>query len=401
MKPVASFIPALLTCFAASGATTNLSLDDIAARMAGIDCYTDSCTYDVLLASLSEPVSYHIALESKTASSDTLSPCDYIIRWNLRAPSGISSGFSAYFDGSHFRFRDKRLQEYHAQWSTEPFAPADDTSRGVQCQAQFCELLPQFMAEHFRKMAADSTYIYTIKTDVPFNGRQAVIIEGVRRVSGYDGAEYTYVLDAATLHPLKTELDNNPGQIGEQSIEVTYGNRNTADSKCSIDMATLMSTESEAFEKFRESTFSLESLPGRVLPEIAAPTTTGERYLHQRGDSFASPPVTVFLDTTVGSTPTVVADVREAIAMLPMQVDVIWAFLDHRIDDVEGVVARPLPGEHLLMHATGAARDCGVGTSTPTLIFVNADGTVADYINGYNQDLMTLVIQKASMLRGN
>lgn len=392
-------VPALLAGAIAANAAQPAALGEIADRMADIGCYADTCRYEVLLASLSQPVSYDISLESNAAPADTLSPCDYIIRWALHSPSGLSAGFSAYFDGAHFRFRDKRLQEYHAEWNSEPFAPGGDTARGVQCQAQFAELLPQFMARRFRAMAADSSYIYTV-TYGRDNGHEAVIIDGVQRYAGYDGAEYTYVLDAATLMPRRIELENNPGQIGEQSIVVTYGNASTG-GQCAIGMDALMASESEAFEKYRESTFTLESLPGRMLPEIAAPTTTGERYLHLRGDAFAAPTILAFLDSSVDSTPAVVNTVREAVAMLPMQVDVIWAFLDHRADDVEAVILRPLPGEHLLMHATGAARDCGTGTSTPALIFVNADGSVSDFVNGYNQDMLSVVIQKASVLKSH
>ncbi len=391
-----SFVFIVATLLATSEATTAASADltEIAGRMSAIDCYKADCTYEVLLASLSQPVTYTVSLESSAASADTLAPCHYIIRWSLPAAADTTSGFSAYFDGTHFRFRDKRLQEYHSEWSAQSFAPGGDTWRGVQCQAQFCELLPQFMAARFREMAADTSYIYTVKTV-----NDAVVIDGVRLFGGYDGAEYTYTLDAATLLPRRIELENNPGQIGEQSIAVTYSSQPAKPSGCTIAMATLTATESEAFEKYRESSFTLESLPGRMLPEIAAPTTTGERYMHVRGDGFAAPTVLVFLESSVGSTADVVRAVREAIAMLPMQVDVIWAFLDHRADDVEAVIERPMPGEHLLMHATRAARDCGVGTSTPAIVFVNADGKVSDFINGYNQDLLPLVIQKASLLK--
>lgn len=392
MKSFALIVSTLLASSAATAACADLT--EIAGRLSAIDCYKADCTYEVLLASLSQPVTYTVSLESAAAPADTLAPCRYIIRWSLPTASDTTSGFSAYFDGTHFRFRDKRLQEYHSEWSAQSFAPGGDTRRGVQSQAQFCELLPQFMAERFREMASDSSYIYTVKTV-----NDAIVIDGVRRFNGYDGAEYTYTLDASTLLPRRIELENNPGQIGEQSIAVTYGPQPAKPSGCTIDMATLTATESEAFEKYRESSFTLESLPGRMLPEIAAPTTTGERYLHVRGDGFAAPTVLVFLESSVGSTADVVRDVREAIAMLPMQVDVIWAFLDHRADDVETVILRPMPGEHLLMHATGAARDCGVGTSTPAIVFVNADGKVADFINGYNQDLLPLVIQKASLLK--
>ena len=133
-------------------------ISDIAARLGAMDAYADSCTYEVLLASLSEPVTYTVGLESEPAVGDTLSP----ISWSLPTPSGLVEGFSSYFDGSHFRFRDKRLQEYHAATDSEPFAPGGDVRRGVQRQVQFADLLPQFIAEHFAEMAADSTYIFSV-----------------------------------------------------------------------------------------------------------------------------------------------------------------------------------------------------------------------------------------------
>ena len=80
-----------------------------------------------------------------------------------------------------------------------------------------------------------------------------------------------------------------------------------------------------------------------------------------------------------------------------MSVDVIWAFFDHRVDDIEAVVPSIRPGEHLLMNARGAASDCGVGADTPVLVFVGADGVVRDFVQGYNQDLKSIVIQKASL----
>ena len=83
--------------------------------------------------------------------------------------------------------------------------------------------------------------------------------------------------------------------------------------------------------------------------------------------------------------------------MSPRQVDIVWAFLDHRGDDVSPLTDGAIPGESVLIHAGGAARDCGVGAVTPVLIFANSDGTVSDFIRGYNQDLESLVIQKANL----
>ncbi len=53
-------------------------------------------------------------------------------------------------------------------------------------------------------------------------------------------------------------------------------------------------------------------------------------------------------------------------------------------------------GESVLINAGGAARDCGVGTTTPALIFTGADGHVTDIIIGYNKSLPSNVIQKVT-----
>lgn len=374
-----------------------MSLEELSARLSETKCFADSCTYEVLLASLAEPVSYGITLESSLPTkTDSLAPCDYYISWTLPAPSGVSEGFSAYFDGSHFRFRDKRLQEYHAEEDAEPFAPGGDVSRGVQAQAQFTELLPQFIGARFSEMANDTTYLFKLSADTVVDGRKSIVVEGVRRVNGFDGAEYLYVFDVGTLRPLRMELENNPGQIGEQSIVVTFRGKVGNSAGCGINLDKLMARESEAFEKYRESTFTLESLPGRPLPEIAAPTTTGERYFHGHGTEFASPTIVAVLDASVGSTPEVIDAVRSAVGVLPMQIDVIWAFVNHRAEDVEAVMASIVPGETLLMHSGSVARDCGTASLTPVLIFVAPNGVVDDFIAGYNQNLRSLVIEKAS-----
>lgn len=378
----------------AAGASA-MSLGELGRKMTAIGCYADSAVYEVLLPNFSEPVRYSLGLESAPAAGDTLAACRYFVGWQLPAPSGISEGFIAYFDGTHYRMRDRRLQEYHYEWAPEVFAPGGDVSRGVQCQAQFAELLPQNLGQRFIQMEGDSTYIYTVVADTVVGGSRSVVVDGVRRAAGYDGMEYTYIIDAATLLPRRMEFENNPGQLGEQSITVEYSGADTADRV--IDEASVVQRRPEAFEKYRESTFSLKSLPGSPLPRIASRTTTGERYLHERGEAFAVPTLVAFVDAEVGSTPDLVGAVRRAVDALPYQVDVVWAFLNHRVDDIEAVVPQIRAGEHLLVSARAAARDCGVGTVTPVLLFVSPDGTVADYMVGYNPDLASLVIQKASI----
>ncbi len=395
MKNIKIFA-ALLTA-AVAPAYGEMSLGEIAGRLEALDNYADSCRYEVLLPSFSDPVVYTVALKSASAEGDTLAPCRYVIEWDLTTPTGHSEGFSAYFDGAHFRFRDSRMQEYHTAEGIEPFAPGGNASRGVQQQVQFADLLPQFIAARFREMESDSTYIYKVWDDKVVNGRHSTVVEGLRRANGYDGNEFTYILDAQTLMPVRLEFENNPGQISEQSITVMYGGGVPAGDVV-IDMESLSDAYPDAFGKYRSSQYSLETLPGLPLPEITAGTLSGERYTHARGEGFGSPVVVVFLDTTVGSTPDVVASVRDALLQLPRQVDVIWSFLDHRADDITPLVGRLLPGETALVHATGAARNCGVGALTPVIVFVREDGTVSDFIRGFNQELGSLVIDKASVI---
>lgn len=388
----------LLLAAVASIATPSVAavtLDDIAGKLARTGCYKAQARYEVLLASLSEPVTYTVDLESTAAPADTLAPCNYIIEWTLPHAGGNSQGFSAYFDGDHYRFRNKSLQEYHVSESKEPFSPGGRTDRGVQRQAQFVSLLPQFMAEMFAQMAVDSSYVVTVVPDTVFDGTAATVVKGVRQTDGVDVSEYVYVLDPETFLPRSIDLENNPGQIGEQSISIHF-NAPATPPECKVTYARLVDAWPDAFGKYRESAFGVESLPGRPMPRIVAPTTTGERYLHERGQGFAVPVIVAFLDTSTGSTPDVVGQVRGAVALLPFQVDVIWAFVNHRIDDVESIVPQVLPGEHLLINASGAARNCGVGNTLPVLVFAAADGNVTDILVGFNNNLASDVIQKAT-----
>lgn len=380
----------------AASAGHAMDLAELGNRLRTMPSFNDSVSYEVLLPSLSDPVVYALSLESVAASADTLAPCSYFIGWELPVPSGTSEGFLAYFDGTHYRMRDQRLQEYHYQWTPEVFAPAGDARRGVQSQAQFSDILPQNIGQHFIDMTSDTTYITKVIPDTMVSGQKSIVVEGVRRTAGFDAGEYEYVFDATTLRPRYIEFENNPGQLSEQNIIVRYAGL-SASGEVNIDENSVIARRPEAFGKYRESTFSLESLPGRKLPRISAPTSTGQRYLHERGDAFAAPTLIVFAETSVGSTSDLVRDIRAAVDVMPRQIDVVWAFLDHRTEDIERAVPDIRPGEHILVGARGAARDCGVAKITPVLIFTGTDGVVRDYIVGYNQDMTSLVIQKATL----
>lgn len=387
----------LLAAFGGAAAETD-RLAEIGRRMAEMPCFVDSCAYEVLLPTLSEPVKYSLAVES-AAVADSLAPCSYIISWSLPAPTGVRSGFSAYFDGTHFRFMNERLQEYHLEWDAASFAPSGNVADGVQRRAQFADILPQFIGENFVAMSTDTTYTWTIREGIRYAGRDAVRVEGVRRLAGFDALEFEYTLDASTFTPLHIDLENNPGQLGEQNVTVTFGAA-ASSTACNIGMDRLLELHGAVLQHYRESSFSLEELVGRPMPRITLPTADGSRYIHHKGEPLAATTLFVIVDCSVGSTPDVIAAVRKAVDYLPLSAEVVWTFLDRRADDVLPLVQPLRPGETAAINGGSAARDCGVGSLTPVIIIASPDGNVADFIRGYNQDLESLVIQKTTLANG-
>ena len=175
-------------------------------------------------------------------------------------------------------------------------------------------------------------------------------------MAGYDAQEFSYVLAADTYAPMEMELENNPGQVGEQTVTVRFSMSDTA-ADCDFTLEALMKRQSEAFEKFRDSSFSLEELVGEPLPEIALPTGNGGHYVHHRGEAMPATTVLVFLESGLGSASEVVQAVRDAIAMVPSAAEVVWLFSDRRVDDVAPLVGRELPGETTVLNSGEALRD--------------------------------------------
>ncbi|MDE6109240.1 MAG: hypothetical protein K2F72_03015, partial [Muribaculaceae bacterium] len=188
----------------------------IAAGLSGATPYSATARYEVLLPQSEDPVEYTIALYScAPAATDTLSPCDYLIDWSMNTPSGPSTGFSAYFDGHHYRLRDKRMQEYHYSDRPSSFAPGGSVESGVQQQAQFASLLPAFIAREIERMAGNDRFTYAI---TPSRDGTTVTLKGVERYNGVPGREFEYTFDAATSLPLKAEICYNPGHMSEQTV---------------------------------------------------------------------------------------------------------------------------------------------------------------------------------------
>ncbi len=365
------------------------SLGDIADRLSAATPYHATAHYEVLLPQSEEPVAYEVALNAaKPATRDTLAPCDYLIDWTMDTPSGPSRGFSAYFGGHHYRFRDKRLQEYHFDDSAAPFVARGTVRLGVQQQAQFASLLPAFLAERMREIEADSSYTYNI-TETPATVR----VQGVQRFGGVDGLEFSYTFDTESGLPVEAEFCHNPGQMSEQTVAVRYGAPDVATMDATLSEPALMALYPEAFSRYRESDYTLANLPGRPLPEVSAPTLGGERYTRRSGEPFGTPAVVALLDADVDGCAETVGQLREAVAASPRQGALILAFVSNHPDAVADAILAPHPGEVILTGARGLARACGA-TATPVVIVCASDGTVQNVHTGRNKELPSLVMQE-------
>lgn len=353
--------------------------------------YHGNVTYSVLLPQAEDPVVYNIDLRSTVSPGDVLAPCRYLIEWDMRPSDDAditSSGFSAYLDGSHYRYRDNRLQEYHMSWDSIPFIIANG---GVQCNAQFTDVLPQFLGRELNRLVADTNFVYTWTPDTLYNGRHVAVLSGRQLYHDYVSKEATYIFNPATLMPLAIELENNPGSISEQTVTISYTDNSTE----TFPIATeedLMTRYPEVFEKYRESNFRVENLPGTQLPTFSAPALGGERYSYNRGDRPGTPLVIAIVDATVANTPAAIEAVRSAAATSPTAFDVIIAFVTSDAEQASEIAGKPRRGETILTSARALARDCGV-TACPTLLYVDSRGTVTDVTLGHSNTLTDTIIQ--------
>lgn len=368
---------------------------DIVSALRKTGCYQSDVSFSVSLPQSDKDVVYSVRLGSAPAPDDPLSPCSYLTDWTLDTPSGKVNGFSAYFDGHHYRYRNERLQEYHMDWDSIPFMPRGN-SGGVQSTAQFTDLYPAFIADELSAMEADPRYRLTVKPDVRFDGAKAVEVDAVMTVNDVTAMEKTFLFDAESMLPLRIDTESNPGQITEQSMLVTY--TYPAEMHCpDVTEEALTALYPEVFEKYRENNFRIENLAGTQLPTFSLPTTTGERYTYHRGEPFACPTVIALLDPAAGFNAEIVEATRGAVDRLPSQADVIWVFNSTNIDAIEAVVPSIRPGEHLLMNGKSLARDCGAA-SLPVVIMADSGGKVKNVVLGFNKDIGNIVLQTMALV---
>ena len=353
--------------------------------------YAGNARFEVLLPSAQDPVAYDVQLQSSATGADSLAPCSYLIRWTAQTPSGPNKGFSTYFDGNHYRYRNSKLQEYHAAESPAAFAPDGNIGAGVQTTAQFADILPQYLGEKLRLIASDSAYKYSFHPDTTVNGLRALAVDGTKFNNGYEAQQFLYAFNYSDATPLLIDITTSPGAISEQLITVTFSPADP-DANVALSEQALIDMWPEVFEKYRQSTFRVESLIGDYLPDFSCRKIDGtSRLSHHRGDALERPAIIVAIDPKVASAPKTIQAVRQASDMV--DADIIWAFTSNHKTEIEDLLnpgARI--GETALPAAGSLLRNCGV-TLYPTIILASSAGKVIDVISGHNQDLASVVIQ--------
>ncbi len=388
-----------MLCAAPLGVTAQ-GVAEVVAALRNVACYQAKVDYQVLM-SLQNDVQYTVSLRSQAAPTDTLAPCSYLISWSIGEEADSVTGFCAYAGGDMYQFRGQRLQEHHVAQNPRVFMASGSAASplpGVQMRGQFTNLLPQFIANEIEQATADSRYSWKLTPDTTVSGERCKLFEAKMIIDGTVCKELTYGFDQTNGMPLFSETENNPGALAEQTIVCRYTTKTDKDGCRPIDEPMLAEMFPNAFDLYRESTFTISKLPSQPLPAITLPTTTGERYTRHRGDRFARPTLVVLLSATTGFARQTVDEVRRAVSSLPDNVDIIWAFTDNNADDIESIIARPEPGEHLLQSARALARDCGVSV-LPVVIYTDTDGIVRDVTVGFNKTLGSDVIEKAIHLK--
>ncbi len=374
-------------------------LQEIINGLRAIDAYQANARLVVMMPQQPNDVVYDLTLSSLRADNDKWAPCDYLIDWTLNAPSGKQNGFGAYFDGHHYRYRGTRLQEYHVDWDSVPFMPRGKVSEGVQSMAQFANTLPSFIANDLEQLALTPGITVKARLDTVVSGRKTALVTTTRQVDGMTVQRGYYAFDPTTFHPLKTETENNIGALSEQTVLVEY-----SDTPADAVMPAAMSEEwlieryPEPFERFRENNFRVENLPGTRLPQFSLESIDGTRFNHAGDDTFGRPVILTFIDPSTGYTPELIASLRQAASELPVEADVMMAFMSNNIEQIKEITGEPLPGEKIFTSARSLSRHLGI-TDCPVILLVGSDARVADVILGFNKELATVVIQKMALVK--
>lgn len=371
-----------------------VDLQQLAEALKQAENYTT--TIDALLTVPMSPndVEYELKIAATCTQGDTLSPIDYLIAWTHPTSNGQSTGFTSYFKGNLYRYRDgDRLKEYHADANITPFT----SSVPIQSSVQFYELIPQVIGQQIESMMADSVFLLKFYPDTVFNGDKAIVLKAVEFLKGSTIGELTFVFDHESLMPRYINKEMSPMSISEQTLTYKYREAG-GDIMLPRSETELIALYPDQFANFREGNYGLNSLKGRPLPSFSLPRLGGDRYTSVKGQSISMPTVMVFLDEGVGSTPDVIKLTRKALDAVPMSTQVVWVFISNRQDDIADLFSSDdFVAETVLYSGRTMVKDFGV-TETPSFIFIDRKGIVRDTATGFNNDLSEIVIQKTTLL---
>lgn len=384
---------------AASAAAAPTTPEQIIDRI-DTGAYRAEADFCVTMPQLPDDVIYSLTISQTPEATDTLCPAAYLIDWaitqrpGMTEPSAADKGFTAYFDGNHYSLVAERLRERHADTDIDAFTRPKHG--GVAVSSQFADLVPALMADHLRELAADPRYSFRAIADTIVGGEHYAALRYTMLVDGSVAAEGQYYFyHGERLAPCRIILENNPGSISEQTVTTNYRKPIEAgETPAPVSEDALIALYPDEFERFRTSSYRLETLPGRHLPAIAARTPAGERYTRTASQALDAPTVIVLLQANSEFSPKVIEAVRSAAANLPWRVDILWTFTDTNPDLVEAAVTPDSDEETVLMSASAVARDCGALSMLPAIVFAGRDGIVTDYTAGYNNSLSSDVLKK-------
>lgn len=371
---------------------------DIVDSLRSAPAYSASARFTVSMPQLSDDVVYSLDIRQIPEPADTILGLGYLVDWHsVSGTPATIEGFSAYCPGGHhYRFNGHRLQEYHFAELPEAFISPLGPSKGVHLTAQYISLLPFAIADELERMIADTAYTVIFHPDTLIGGRRVCAVCSVLSVGGVTAQEAEYVFSPDTYMPLRVRLENSPGTISEQSVEISYIPRKVAAPVTPVTDQTLAEAYPEVFATMRQSNFRFSSLPGTRLPAFALPTSTRERYSRGLNDSFRAPTIVVMLSAADAMSGPMVSAVRQAVDSSPAPADVIWVVAEKDTDAAESTVGLPREGEHLLINGRSLMRDCAAA-DLPALLLCDTAGVIRYATVGFNNQLASDVIQMLAL----
>lgn len=372
-----SVITSVLMLAATAGTMSARGIDDCVDALAKMPCYRAQVTYSVTLPQAQDDIVYTVDLAQDPEDAD-----GYLIEWSVMSPSGPVSGFTSWFNGDFYNFRNHRLQELHRQWDPETVSGP----RAAQNSAQFASLLPTRIAAWLgeeRPVAQSSV--------AAENGR--ITYNETWETQGEVGSTITWVFDAESMRPLLFMADYNPGSVAGQQVTAEYSYADTlVPLQAPLSETFLHTRFPDAFDKYRESQFAIENMRGLPLPAFSLPRLDGGRLARQASDSFRAPTAVVLFDPESTLAPELISTLRAAIDRLPVNGEILWAAVAKNPESTVGLLSPLRDGETAITGAAPLAADCGVA-ALPVVLVCGPDGRISNLVIGLNQTLQTDVMQ--------